>query len=250
MAQVRPLHAPLELGRQVAAVVEVIYGKAALIPAELCHPGVHEQGQALRVGNVKASHPAEHAADGDAVGGDDQGLVRVLLHRFQQSRIGPVPHLGVGLRPVQLKMGLVKNEFAEILLILTAEIAEIHGLPGTQVYLPEAPVGVYGQGVILGDGRGGKAGSVQVAGIYGVHMDVFKTLRQRIPLLHAHGGNVPVPVALAHSVEVALRLDVANYINFCHKYASCFLTICTEYSIIHWIICQPVVKPGLGPWQF
>ena len=129
--------------------------KAALIPAELCHPGVHEQGQALRVGNVKASHRLSMQRMVMPWAVMTRVWSGVLLHRFQQSRIGPVPHLGVGLRPVQLKMGLVIDELVESLPVLAAEIAEVLGLPGTQVYLSEAPVGVYGQGVILGDGGGG-----------------------------------------------------------------------------------------------
>ena len=69
-------------------------------------------------------------------------------------------------------------------------------------------------------------------------MYVLKTFRQLVPLQDAHGRNAAVPVALTHTVQVALRLDVADYINFCHNYASNFLTIRSEYSIIHWIICQ------------
>ena len=238
MAQVRAFHAVLQLRGQVAVIIGVVDGEAALIVEQAGHPGVHKDGQVFIIPQVDAADLTQQAADGDAVGGEHDGLSIVLLGDLTQGGVGPLRHLGIGLRPGEGESGLIKDELAELLPILPAQVAEVPGLPGTQADLPEAAVRDDGQIMVFGDGGSGEAGPVQVAGIDRVHMYVLKTLRQGVPLQDAHGSNTAVPVALTHTVQVALRLDMADYINFCHNYASNFLTIRSGYSIIHWIICQ------------
>ena len=238
VTQVRALHAVLQRRGQVAEIIGVVNGEAALIVEQAGHPGVHKNGQMLIVPQVDAADLAQQAADGDAVGGEHDGLAVVLLRDLTQGGVGPLRHLGIGLRPGEGERGLLKDELAEIFPILPAQVAEVPGLPGAQADLTEAAVRGDGQIMVFGDGGSGEAGPVQVAGIDRVHMYVLKTFRQRVPLQNPHRGDAAVPVALTHTVQVALRLDVADYINFCHNYASNFLTIRSRYSIIHWIICQ------------
>ncbi len=221
----------------MTVVIEVLYSEAAVFVEELCYPGIHEKGQLGEISDTETADFAEHAADGDTVGCDDQRLARVLFCNFAQSAVGALRHLGIGLGSLKVEIGLVKDEVVEFLAALQPQVPEILCFPGTQVYFPEAPVGYYRQVMVLCDSRGGKAGSVQVAGVHRIYRHILKTLCQSVPLTDADGGHIPVPMTLAHAVEVPLSLDVANYINFCHNNASCFLTICTGYSIIHWIIC-------------
>ena len=182
--------------------------------------GVLEDGHGLAVVEGNAQQLCEYAADGDAVGGDGHGAAGVLLRDLVQRRQRPSLHLLIGLGPGEIKMLLIVHEAVKLLRLFPDDIGEGLGLPGADVDLPQASVRLHGQIVVFCDGGGGEARTPEVAGVNGVHRDSAKALGQGIALPYPEGRHVPVPVPLHVAIEVALGLNVPNYINFCHKPAS------------------------------
>ena len=174
----------------------------------------------LRVVQAVPRHTGQQAADGDAVAYHRDHLPVILPGDARKGGVGPVPDLGVGLRPIQLPVLLIGDEAQHFFGLLIGHVSEKLCLPGAYVDLPQQRLGLYGEIMPAADGRGGHPGAVQVAGIQRVNMYVFKAFCQQINLPQTQLGHAAVPVALHHPVEISLRLSVPNEINFRHNCAS------------------------------
>ena len=233
MAQGGDLIDPAELIRaEMGGVVEHLDREAPALIPELCNSRVVEDGHRLRVVERAAQHPGQQAADRDAVGGDDDSAVGIGLSDLTQGFDGAFLYVVVGLGPRHGEVFRVTHEACDQLRLLPEDVGEGLRLPAADVDLTQARVGLDGQIVKARDGGGGKARTVEVAGIHRIDRDIPKAKGESLHLLPPHGGDVPVPVPLHVPVEVPLCLNVPNYINFCHKSASRCLTAAVGYSII------------------
>ena len=154
------------------------------------------------------------------MGRDDHGAPLVCRGDFVQGLKHALPHVLEGLGSGEAEVCRVVQEGIHQLRLLPEKIGKGPGLPGTDINLPQASVRLHGQIVVFCDGGGGEARTPEVAGVNGVHRDRAKALGQGVPLPYSERRHVPVPVPLHVAVEIALGLDVPNYINFCHKPAS------------------------------
>ena len=181
---------------------------------------VGEERHGLVVGERDAEHRGQHAADRDAVRGDRHGAAGVGLSNIAERRDRALLHVMEGLGPLQIKVLGVVQEGVEERRGLPDRVGKGLALPGADVDLPQTAVRIQRHAAPPGKGEGREARPDQVAGVHGVDRHVPEPRREALHLLYAAGRDVPVPVALHVPVEVALRLYVPNYINFCHKTAS------------------------------
>ena len=138
----------------------------------------------------------------------------------------------VGLGPGELEMLGIGHEHGEGLRVVPDDVGKGLRLPGADVDLAQAPIEQDRQIPSPGEGLGGEARPVEVAGIDRVEVEVPEARGETLPLLMPERGDVAVPLPLHEAIEVPLRLDVANDINFCHNWASWCLTAAAGYSII------------------
>ena len=202
---------------EMGGVVHRVHREAPVFIVQVRNAGVVEDRHRLPVIERHAQQLCQHTADGDPVGRDDHGAPRVCLRDLIQGLQHALLHLPEGLGSGETEACRVVHEGIHQLRLLILDVCKGPALPRPDVDLPEAPVAADGQIMIAGDGRGGKARPEEVAGIDRVHRDIPEAQAQGVPLLLADGRDVPVPVPLHEAVEVPLRLDMSNYINFCHQ---------------------------------
>ena len=154
--------------------------------------------------------------DGVAVGEYRHGAAFILLRDVTDSPQHPVQHLLGRLGVLDVPFGKLAAEIGHLLRVLAVDVAPGALLPTAHVDLPQRRHPVEGQALGLVDGAGGSAGTVQVAGVHRVNMDVREPLFQCPDLPPAPVGEVTVLLALGNAVQVALRLRVADEINGRH----------------------------------
>ena len=205
---------------QMGGVVDRKDGEAPVLIAQMGDAGVGEQRHGLGVGERDAEHRREHAAYCDAVRGDRHRAAGIGPYDIMQRLDGALLHVAEGLGPLQIKALGVVQEGVKEGRGLPDRVGKGHALPGADVDLPQAAVGIERHIAPARKGQRREAGPAQVAGVDRVDRHVPEARRETLHLLDAAGRDVAVPVALHVAVEIALRLHVPNYINFCHKTAS------------------------------
>ena len=167
---------------------------------------------------MRQQHP-----DGVAVGEHRHGAALILRRDGADSPQHPVQHLLGRLGALDVPFGELAAEIGHLLRVLTVDVAPGALFPAAHVDLPQRWHPVEGQALGLIDGAGGGAGTVQVAGIHRVNMDILEPLFQSPDLPPAPVREVTVLLALGNAVQVALRLRVANQINGRHTASKKFL---------------------------
>ena len=129
----------------------------------------------------------------------------------------PVPDLGGSLRPLRVPQMQPVGEIFHLLRICPGDLPPGLLLPYAHADLPQVAAPVERQ--FFGDvnGGGGGAGAVEVAGVYGIDVDVREPPLQSPDLLLAQVGEDTVVLALGNAVEVALSLRMPDEIEFGHE---------------------------------
>ena len=216
---------------QVARVVQQRQREAPLLPAQHRQGGVLGDGEGGFILQIHAGDTGEEAADGDPVAHHGHPSALVPLGDSLQRGVGPLRHLGVGLRPVQPPAGRVVQKKLRRFRLLVKDVAEKLRLPGAHVDLPQGGIGAQRKAPGLVDGACGEHGAIEIAGIHRVKGHLPQPLFQKSDLPPTQFCHAAVPVPLQDAEAIPLRLGVADEINFCHN-LSLSLTKEVEYSII------------------
>ena len=130
---------------------------------------------------------------------------------------GAAAHVVVAFGAREVKILGAPEEKLRLAGLLMEHVGEKPRLPGPDVDLAQIEDRVQFHRLKAADRVGGEHRAFEVAGIERVELHAAEALGQGVELPQAQRGDVAVPVSLHRVVDVALRLGVADQIDFCHN---------------------------------
>ena len=207
---------------QVAVVVVVADVHLVVLELELGHTGVVTQRHIAHLLHRDAQPAGDSGPDGAAVGEYRHRLIGVGGGNAGDGTHHTLPDAGEGLTAIHVPLGIAEEELAEALRLGVENLAPAVVFPAACPHFPEVRVYTQRQAPGQTDGLGGLHGAGQIAGVDGVHVDVFKTLGEGLNLTVAQGSEQAIVPAVTTAVQIALRLGMTDEINCGHVGCSLF----------------------------
>ena len=208
-------------GGEIAVKVGVVplIDHPDLLPLHL-QEGYRRVVAVVHSSDLPQAQPHEGAQEnpgGSAVAGGGHSPPRLLRGDLPDAGQHTVPDHVEGLRPLHLPQ---VGELVEVDQHLTVHPLDLRPrplLPAAQAHLPQKGQGMERQILGLVYRGGGGLGAEQVAAVHRVDGDVGKAALQCRELPVAAGCDGAVVLPVGNTVEVPLRLRVADQINFSHR---------------------------------
>ena len=216
---------------EMGAVVHRIDLPDAVVIKEMAYARVAADRK-LRIVERAAQHMRQQAADRHAVADNGDGAAVVFAGDRLQRGGGAAAHVVIALGAGKAEFLGVMDKEIRLMGLVVIDVGEKARLPGPDIDLAQVENGVQLQRAEAPDRLGGEHRAAEVAGIERVDLHAAEARGERVDLEQAQGGDVAVPVTLHRAVEIALRLGVADQIDFCHNCVLPYLTMHAGMSII------------------